>query len=147
MAKTTAKVAAPPSSLIAKLEAEFCPVEETEYAEGFNAGIREAVKITRKHEDDARKMIADHTTVALAGLRADGKKTGGLVPYGQRVVKDGQLAPEPREQRTIRLAVKFRDLGWSYRAIAAELAERGLTSRAGKKFHAAQVHQMVKRAK
>lgn len=68
----------------------------------------------------------------------------GHVTYGYRLANDGKtLEPEPSEQAVIEEARRLRAEGLTLRAVAAELAASGLTSRNGKVFHPKQVDRML----
>lgn len=83
-------------------------------------------------------------TAALAELRATGKKTGGDVPYGYRLDRDGEtLHPLRSEQRVIAAARKLREHRMSLRDIARTLADRGLRTRNGSTFDPTQIKRMI----
>lgn len=91
-----------------------------------------------------RALIRARTTAALAVIRARGQKTGGSVPYGYSVAADGRtLIAVEAEQRTIARARALAAEGRSLRAVAAQLAAEGHTSRKGSPFCAAQVGRML----
>lgn len=89
-----------------------------------------------------REAISERTLAAMQYLREHGKKTGGDLPYGYRLAKDGKtLRPHAPEQRVIGKARELKLRGWSFRAIARTLALEGLRPREGKRFH----HEQIKR--
>ncbi len=91
-----------------------------------------------------RNLIGERTKVALAHLKANGKRTGGL-PYGKGVAEDGKtLVVDLEEQEVIRMARQLRKEGKSLRQIAGELAQEGHRSRKGAVFHPQQIHRMLK---
>jgi hypothetical protein len=125
--------------------------EETEYATGYNQGLVEAMKLVDERDRAARSanigtLALDDLRIAyrelhdlhnatiaaaLAALRADGKKTGGDVPYGFRVDKDGQtLLEDEHEQAVILEARELHAAGYSLRGIARELWNKRMWSRA-----------------
>jgi DNA invertase Pin-like site-specific DNA recombinase len=89
-----------------------------------------------------RRMIGARTKAALAAKKSRGEKTGGLVPYGY-ACNDGRLVPVPEEQAVIERVRALRAAGLPLRAISAWLASRGVVSRTGKAFAAAQVARMA----
>lgn len=91
--------------------------EETEHARGFNAGIRAAIALLTKHEQDRQQRSRS----AIKQRKVEGKKTGGDLPYGQELGTDGEtLVENPDEQRVIAKVRKLR-LNHSLRAIARKL--------------------------
>lgn len=114
--------------------------ETSEYANGFNAALDEAIKIFDRHEQERLRR----SKRALARLQEENKRTGGDVPYGKQVAPDGvSLCERLDEQRVIRLAKKLRKKGLSLRAIARKLLEEGLRPREGNEFHASQIKRFT----
>ena len=90
-----------------------------------------------------RNQIAERTSTAMQHKRSNGERVGA-VPYGFALAADGvHFEPVAAEQEVIALARELRANGMSLRAVAAELASRGRTSRTGKVFEAQQVSRMV----
>src|SRR5918996_1406552 len=86
-----------------------------------------------------RTLIAMRTKTAMAHKRAMGERVDA-VPYGYQLAADGvHFVAAPDEQAVIDIVRRLRAGGLSYRAIAAELNQRGLTNRAGGRFMATQV--------
>jgi hypothetical protein len=135
-------------SLRADLERLCIPIEESEHARGWNAALREAIKIADRHENDRQKKSAR----AIAHRKAQGKKTGGDVPYGYQLAADGEtLRESPEEQAVIALAKKLRK-NCSLREVAHRLRQAGKFPRERSKdpkkrpldeFHAAQIWRMT----
>ncbi len=73
---------------------------------------------------------------------ARGEYIGGRPPFGFRNV-DGVLVPVPHEQDAARQARELRSEGRTLRAVAAELADRGILSRTGRKFDSTDIRRMV----
>lgn len=85
-----------------------------------------------------RDQIAERTRFGLAEKRSRGEKTGGRVPFGFRAENvDGRLmlVEEPTEQAAIAEAASMIEAGASLRAVGAILDGRGITPRAGGKWH------------
>jgi DNA invertase Pin-like site-specific DNA recombinase len=91
-----------------------------------------------------REAIGERTATAMQHKAASGEYTGGVPPYGFRVADDGvHLAPVEAEQAVLVEARALRAAGLSLRAVARELDARGLRSRVGRPFSAAQIQGMV----
>src|SRR5579872_6298523 len=69
--------------------------EATDHARGFNAGIQAVLELLARHEQD-RQLLSKR---GLKRRKAEGKKTGGDVPYGYQLAADGAtLLANPSEQ-------------------------------------------------
>lgn len=121
--------------------------EKTEHARGFNAGIQAAIELLARHEQDRQRL----SKKGLKRIKAQGKKTGGRVPYGYQLASDGAtLLANLNEQRVIALARKLRP-SCSLRVIARKLKEAGFFPRgydprvleSPNKFEAVQIRRML----
>jgi site-specific DNA recombinase len=93
-----------------------------------------------------RALIRARTKAALAAKRARGERSGEL-PYGWRLGADGaHLEADEAEAAVLAVVRELRASGLSQRAIVAELAARGLVSRAGRRFAKTQIARMLARA-
>ncbi len=91
-----------------------------------------------------REAIGERTATAMQHKAASGEYTGGAAPYGFRLADDGvHLAEVEAEQTVLAAARQLRTAGLSLRAVARELDARGLRSRVGRAFSAAQIQAMV----
>lgn len=91
-----------------------------------------------------REATGERTSAAMRHKAALGEYTGGEVPYGYALGPDGvNLQQEPAEAAVMMAARQLRAAGLSLRAVAAELDQRGLRSRAGRPFLAPQIARMV----
>ena len=138
----TAKTPAPNDdrSLLAELESLLVTSEETEHAVGWNAALRQIAVIVKRRDHDRQHKSA----AAIAKRTVEGKKTGGLEPYGYEVGPDGEtLREKPSEQRVIATARKLHDAGHSLREIARRLAQRSMRSRKDETFHPTQIQRML----
>jgi len=91
-----------------------------------------------------RDVISERTTTALTQVRAQGRKTGGDVPYGFMLAADGAtLVPNARERAVIDLSRELHAAGWSLRKIGAELTARGYLNRKGNPFHASTISNLL----
>jgi DNA invertase Pin-like site-specific DNA recombinase len=94
-----------------------------------------------------RETIGERTAEALAHKRAQGRKTGGDVPYGYTVEGDGKtLVVDATEQGLVEVIRGARQRGQSQRAIVVELAQRGLTTRKGTPLLLKQVQRIMRQA-
>jgi len=81
-----------------------------------------------------RRLIGERTKTALKHKRSNGEKTGGDVPYGYSLAKDGRTLTEiPEEQKTIALMKRLKGKGYSLRGICDELEKKGCLTKMGKK--------------
>lgn len=103
-------------------------------ADGVGNGSEAADQLLRTILDAAaayeRALIRARTRAALAQRKARGLRAGE-VPFGYRDGGGGRLEPEPQEQATLQALRAMRARGLTHRAIVAEAARLGLTSRAG----------------
>src|SRR3954454_13594890 len=76
--------------------------------------------------DAERDRIRERITDVKADQRQRGRYLGGTVPFGWRVGDNGELVEVPEQQKAIRRARALRAKGTSLRAIAADLAKRGV---------------------
>lgn len=89
-----------------------------------------------------RETTGERTRDAMAHKKANGEFTGGnSAPYGY-AVENGKLVPVESEQEVIRVAKDLHAAGFSRRAIAKILDEKGIRSRSGKVFDATQIGRM-----
>jgi site-specific DNA recombinase len=94
-----------------------------------------------------RETIGERTAEALAHKKAQGQKLGGDVPYGYRVDADGKtLVADDAEQALLGAIRDARSRGLSQRAIVAELARQGFTTRKGTALGLTQVQRIMEQA-
>ena len=119
--------------------------------------LRGAYRELRAAYDDLHDRHHARITDALADRKADGKKTGGDVPYGYRLEADGEtLVEDAAEQAVIAEAARLRAQGLSLRRIARELwkqrmrprpvprgKRRNLTSKRAGEFDPTQIRRML----
>jgi Recombinase len=120
--------------------AEMISVEESDFARGVNQGLREALRVVEGHD------CAASIKAALEELRAQGRKTGGDVPYGYCRAGDGSqtLVEDAGEQEVIAIARRLRAVGKTLREIAHELRRRGKRTRDRGPFDPKQISRMLK---
>jgi site-specific DNA recombinase len=83
-----------------------------------------------------REAIGERTAAAMGAMREAGLYTGGRARYGYRVGDDGRLVEDDAEQLVIAAVRELRAAGLSLRAVADELARRGMLTRGGRRFDA-----------
>lgn len=114
---------------------------ETESASGYlMAGIE---GIVAAHY---RKVISEKTRHALGRLRANGRRVSRWAQYGFQDAPDGRIVPAPEEQTVLQRMGTLRERGLSLRAIAHELAAKGLLARGGRPFAASTIAIVLGRA-
>lgn len=93
-----------------------------------------------------REAIGERTRDALQHKIRNGERCG-KVRFGFDLAPDGKsLVPNRLEQRAIRLMRKLRDAGESLRTIAAELNERGISTKEGRPWLHTSVQGILARA-
>lgn len=93
-----------------------------------------------------REQLGERTAAAMATKRAKSEYCGGRVPFGFDLAADGvALVENATEQSAIADIIELRDSGLSYRAIADELAARGIATRAGRPWSPKVLRSIVQR--
>ena len=93
-----------------------------------------------------RRLIGERTKSALSHKRSRMEKTGGEIPYGFNVSKDGHLVENRDEQRVIKLILRRKKEGYSLRRICSELERRGhKTKRGNNHWHPQSISTIMKR--
>lgn len=91
-----------------------------------------------------RSLLVERTRLAMSHKKARGERVGEI-PYGSRLDDDGvTLLPDEGEQAVIAAVREARDRGLSQRAIVAELARQGFTTRKGTPIQLTQVQRILK---
>ncbi|MCA9311922.1 MAG: recombinase family protein [Phycisphaerales bacterium] len=89
-------------------------------------------------------ITGERTRAALAHKRENGERWCNSPPYGFRW-EDGELRPNPTEQRVLRRIRRLAGNGHSVRTIAAKLADAGVVNRNGSPIPFQQVHRLLQR--
>lgn len=89
-------------------------------------------------------QTSEATRSALEHRRSQGKKTGGFVPYGYTVDKDGRLHKDEQEQRTIQRILRHYRNGKRYVWIARRLNATGVQTKRGKRWEIQTVKNVIK---
>lgn len=77
-----------------------------------------------------RDLASERTKEALGHLRRQGRRVSGRIPFGYDLAGEN-LVENAREQRTIGTIRELRASGLSLRAIARELAKKGIRTKTG----------------
>jgi DNA invertase Pin-like site-specific DNA recombinase len=94
-----------------------------------------------------RETIGERTTEAMAHKRAQHERTSLHAPYGFAVAADGKtLLPDAAEQSLLAAIREARARGLSQRAVVAELARKGFTTRKGTALSLMQVQRIMHQA-
>ena len=94
-----------------------------------------------------RETIGERTAEALAHKRTRGEKTGGDLPYGYRLAADGKALVEDAGEKALLDAIReARARGFSQRAVVADLARQGSTTRKGTALTLVQVQRVMQQA-
>ena len=87
------------------------------------AGGRMVLNVLASISQWEREAIGERTAEALRHKRSRGEYTGGDIPFGYDLDRDGiHLVENKAEKKAIRLMIELRGRGYSYRAIARRLA-------------------------
>lgn len=89
-----------------------------------------------------RETICERTKDALQAKKARGEKTGGNVPFGFNVI-NGKLVKNEEEQSIINEIKNLKNKGLSLRKIAGILNEKGIVTKNGKEWTAAQIQRIA----
>ena len=93
-----------------------------------------------------RLIIGSRTRAALAAKRRRGERISRVAPFGYRFSADGHdVEPDADELRVLATIEALRAAGRSLRAIARELNQRGLKTRAGTPWRFEYVRNLVTR--
>jgi len=91
-----------------------------------------------------RDQISERTRMALAHRRAQGKKLGGIVPYGYMADSEGMLTKDVVEQGVIDRIVKRREQGWTLDRITRYLNGKDIPTKTGKQWYSQTVLNVIK---
>lgn len=95
-----------------------------------------------------RETIGERTSEAMAHKRAQHERTSLHAPYGYALAADGKtLVPEAAEQALLTAIREARARGLSHRAVVAELARKGFTTRKGTALSLMQVQRIMQQAR
>jgi site-specific DNA recombinase len=94
-----------------------------------------------------RETTSERTKEALAHKRANGERTSLYAPYGYRLANDEKtLVADEAEQALLAAIREARQRGLSQRAVVADLARQGFTTRKGTALGLRQVQRMMEQA-
>lgn len=89
------------------------------------------------------EQIGERVKAVWTKKKAEGKKCGGLVPYGFTNVK-GRLIPDAKDQEMLRAVTEMRKEGSRLQDIADDLNRRDIRTKTGKTWNPALVHHVLK---
>jgi DNA invertase Pin-like site-specific DNA recombinase len=97
-----------------------------------------------------RKQIGERTAAVLRHKQAKGEKTGGLVPFGYKVIGQADETPiidvDSAEQAVIDFVMKCRASNMTYREISKRLESRRILTKTGKsRWHPQTIKQVFER--
>ncbi len=92
-----------------------------------------------------RRQIGERTKMALAHMRANGKRVSRFPPFGYRQNGTGNWEEEPHEQEAVRLMLTMREEGLSLNKIGEELEAMGYLSRNGQRLSAKVIRSVIRR--
>jgi DNA invertase Pin-like site-specific DNA recombinase len=90
-----------------------------------------------------REILCERTKSALAHKKRNGEKTGGSIPFGYRVNKNGKLIVIKSERATVKKMVAMRTKGKTYKAIAEDLNAKKILSKTGRQWAINVVRRIV----
>lgn len=123
---------------------KFALLSVAEQVDTRTASGRMVLNVLASISQWERETIGERTAAAMRFKAEQGEYTGGAVPYGYRLAPDGgRVEPLPNELAVVEKARRLRSSGLSLRAVARELEQAGVRSRAGRSFAATQVARMI----
>ena len=93
-----------------------------------------------------RDQISERTRMALSHRRSQGKKLGGIVPYGYTANGEGNLTENPTEQQVIHRILRRNGVGWNLAKIARWLNDNDIVTKTGKQWYPQTVKNVIKTA-
>ena len=95
-----------------------------------------------------RETIGERTAEAMAHKREQGERTSLHAPYGFQIAEDGKTLVEAENEQALLDAIRdARQRGLAQRAIVAELARQGFTTRKGTPLGLTQVQRIMQQAR
>ena len=131
---------------LAKASADL--VSLSERIDTTSAAGRMIFHVLASFAEFERSLAAERTKAAMSHLRSQGRRISGAIPYGYALAEDGLTLVElPQEQATVRLMCDLRAEGWSLRAIAGDLEQRGIPSKTKRTWSATVIRGIIERTK
>ena len=118
-------------------------ISAAESLDTSTAGGRLVVNVLGAVAQWEREATAERTSAALQVLKAQGRATGGVAPYGFTFV-DGRKVEAPVEQETLAMVQEARADGLSWAKVAKRLNASGRRTRTGRPWSAQGVHHNAK---
>src|SRR5262249_14667426 len=92
-------------------------------------------------------LVFERTRQAMGYLKSQGRQNGGAVPHGFTLAGDGTTLVEDAAEQALIAAIRTaRQDGLTQRAIVADLAAKGFTTRKGTKLNLTQVQRVMLKA-
>ena len=123
-------------------------ISAAESLDTSSAGGRLVVNVLGAVAQWEREATAERTSAALQVLKAQGRATGGVAPYGFQFI-DGRREWHQGEQETLASSIEHRRAGLSWAKVADKLNATGHRTRTGGQWTrqgAHQVHQARERS-
>ncbi len=121
-------------------------VSLTERIDTTSAAGKLVFRILAVLSEFERDLISERTSTALAHKRALGERISRYLPYGWDLADDGvRLVKNGAEQEVISRIRERRETGWSLRAIAAELNNRGIPVKQGGHWNHQSIRGVLRR--
>ena len=118
-------------------------VSAAESLDTSSAGGRLVVNVLGAVAQWEREATAERTSAALQVLRANGRATGGVAPFGSRFV-DGRRVDDEDEQATLADMHQHRRAGLSWAGVADQINTAGRRTRTGGHWTRQGVHQVMR---
>ncbi len=116
---------------------------EEKIADASVEELRETCRQLIAENQGLRTLISTRTCEAVKGLREQGLKFNGNLPYGLESDESNKLKPSPYEARLITEIKRLHAQELPLRAIARTLTERRLFNRGGGPIDARQVARIL----
>ena len=110
-------------------------ISAAESLDTSSAGGRLVVNVLGAVAQWEREATAERTSAALQVLKAQGRATGGVAPYGFQFI-DGRRAWHQCEQETLAAIIEHRGAGFSWAKVADKLSATGHRTRTGGQWNA-----------
>lgn len=123
---------------------KYSLVSVSEQLDTNSAAGRLAVNVLMVVSQWEREAIGERTSAALQYKKSKGEYTGGVIPYGFELHKNGvDLLRNEAEQKIIEKAKKLRNWEYSFGKISKILAKQGHLSRRNKPFNPKSIMLMI----
>ena len=133
-------------AMIEDLDRSKCAfVSVSEHLETSSACGRFVLTVLAAVAQFQSEITGENTRDAFAHLRANGRKTGGSVPFGYVADAEGNLTAHPVEGEVLEAILALRGKGATLRGIVETLNAHGVPTRGAKAWTLTQVARIVRR--